>query len=245
MRNIRKIAVLIGAAASVALSGCSEHKAPPLERLELVSRFFDNVRKREFETAAAQGRKIYAMDRNNEFLLHLITIHESNVFLRKAQVELNSGNVDNALRILTEGSRKYPENRTLRMYRTRVSQLRNAKNLIAAMESARGEAAMSASLTAAETGLGTNMSPKLSEYFKNYELRIKKAVLETERETRRLENGGRRQGLTVDVPAEPMVKLPPSRSRKDPKLQGVTPKKGPESLDRPSPIVAPESENDQ
>ena len=155
MRIGSKIAVMIGVAVSTALVGCSKHKEPPLERLELVSRFFDSVRKRDFETAARQGQKLYAMDRNNEFLLHLITIHESNFFLRQAQKELNSGNVDGALRVLAEGSRNYPDNRTLRMYRTRIIQLRNAKSLIGAMKSARGEAAMSAALTAAETGLGT------------------------------------------------------------------------------------------
>ena len=247
MKILRKTVVSVGVAVSAALVGCSEHKAPPLERLELVSRFFDNVRKRDFEAAAAQGRKIYAMDRNNVFLLHLITIHESNTFLRNAQKELNSGNVDNALRILEEGSRKYPENRTLRMYCTRISQLRNAKSLIAAMENARGEAAMSASLTAAETGLGTSVSPKLNKYFKNYEKRIK-AAQEAEKEKRRLEQkkGAKRlDNGKISVPPEPKVKLPSSRiGRKNAGRTGVTPPKVPESLDRPAPIVAPESENE-
>ena len=246
MRKLQKILISAGAAAVAALAGCSEHEAPPLERLELVSRFFDNVRKHDFETAAAQGRKLYAMDRKNDFLLHLITIHESNAYLRNAQKELNSGNVDNALRILEEGSRKYPENRTLRTYCTRVSQLRNAKALIAAMENARGEAAMSASLTAAETGLGANVSPKLSKYFKDYEKRIKKAALETEKENRRFEsrNGGVRQDK-ITVPAEPKVKLPPSRlGKKNVGKRGGKPAKAPESLEPPAPIVVPESENE-
>jgi len=247
MRMIRKAVVSVGAAALAVLAGCSDHKAPPIEQLDLVSRFFDNVRRHDFETAALQGRKIYAMDRNNEFLLHLITIHESNTFLRNAQKELNSGNVDGALRILEEGSRKYPENHTLRMYCTKVSQLRNAKSLIAAMENARGEAAMSASLTAAETGLGANVSPKLGKYFKNYEERIKKAAKESEKESRHFEinDGGKIKNGKKSPPAEPKVKLPPSRiGKKNAGRKGVTPPKGQESLERPAPIVTPESENE-
>ena len=250
MRIGSKIALMIGGAVSVALVGCSKHKEPPLERLELVSRFFDSVRKRDFATAARQGQKLYAMDRNNEFLLHLITIHESNFFLRQAQKELNSGNVDGALRILAEGSRNYPDNRTLRMYRTRIIQLRNAKSLIGAMKSARGEAAMSAALTAAETGLGTNMSPKLAAYFKSYEAKIKKAAREAEKENRRLENEkGRKRpdsGKAVAAaPSEPEVKSPSPRSGKNGESRSVTKLNVPESLDRPPPIVLPESEKDQ
>lgn len=161
-------------------SGCSEHREPPLERMELVSRFFRSVRNGDFESAARQGRKLYAMDQNNSFLLHLVTIHESNVFLRRAQKALNDGDVAGALKILEEGRRRYPENRTLGMYHSKVSQLRNAKKLLAAMEKANSSAAMSASLTAAATGLGGNTSPELSEYFKAYEKRIA-SVAERER----------------------------------------------------------------
>jgi len=251
MRIGVKIAVMIGVAASAALAGCSERKEPPLARLELVSRFFDSVRKRDFETAARQGQKLYAMDRNNEFLLHLITIHESNFFLRQAQKELNSGNVDGALRVLAEGSRNYPDNRTLRMYRTRIIQLRNAKSLLGAMRIARGEAAMSAALTAAETGLGTNMSPKLAAYFKSYEASIKEAAArEAEKGNRSLENAKANKrpdsGATVQViPAEPKLKPTSPRNGRNNSPRGVTKRKDPESLDRPPPIVAPESENDQ
>ena len=170
-----------------AVAGCSEHREPPMERLELVSRFFRSVRTGDFEAAARQGRKLYAMDRNNGFLLHLVTIHESNVFLRNAQKALNSGDVEQALRILGDGCRRYPENRTLSMYRTRVSQLRNAKKLMRDMELAQSAAAMSASLTAAYTGLGANMSPKLKAYFKRYEAQIAKTAERERREAKKAE----------------------------------------------------------
>ncbi len=178
--KISSYRIVFALALLVTAAGCSRHQKPPMERLDLVSRFFRSVRNGEFEAAARQGRKLYAIDRNNAFLLHLVTIHESNVFLRNAQLALNGGNVEQALAILDEGCRRYPENRTLNMYRTRVFQLRNAKKLMRDMELAQSAAAMSASLTAAHTGLGANMSPQLSAYFKSYEARIAK-VAEQER----------------------------------------------------------------
>ena len=251
MRVAIKTAVLFAAAVSAAfLPGCtkkSTQKAPAFERMELVSRFFDSVRHERFSEAANQGRKLYDMDRNNEFLLHLITIHESNDFFRKAQEELNSGNVDAALRILEQGSRKFPENRTLRMYRTKVSQLRNAKSLIAAMKNAKGEAAMSAALTAAETGLGTNMSPKLAAYLKSYETKIKKAAVESEKAKKRIEADKEKRRIEADkarkaIPSELKAKSSQSPTA-SPERRKVTKIETPESLDRPPPIAVPEPEN--
>lgn len=181
-------------------SGCSEHREPPLERMALVSRFFRSVRTGDFEAAANQGRKLYEMDRNNSFLLHLVTIHESNVFLRRAQKALNSGDVEGALKALEEGRRRYPENRTLVMYHSRITQLRNAKKLIKAMEKAKSSAAMSASLTAAVTGLGANTSPELAEYFKEYEKRI---AVEAERER------GEAKKIEALLPPPPAPEPPP------------------------------------
>ncbi len=180
MSPCRNISVAVCCLMALALTGCSDHREPPMERLDLVSRFFRSVRAGELEAAAQQGRKLYAMDRNNTFLLHLVTIHESNAFLRRAQGELNRGDVHAALRLLDEGRRRYPENRTLNMYYTRVLQLRNAKKLLSAMEKAGSSAAMSASLTAATTGLGANTTPELAEYFRRYEAQIT-AVAERER----------------------------------------------------------------
>ena len=134
------LSVCGGALLLVALAGCSKHREPPFERMDLVSRFFRSVRNGEFSAAAHQGRKLYEMDRNNAFLLHLVTIHESNVFLREAQKSLNSGDIDGALRSLAEGRKKYPDNRTLGWCYSRVTQLRNAKKLITAMEKAQSSA---------------------------------------------------------------------------------------------------------
>ena len=186
MRALAKICVCM--ALVVIAAGCSEHPKPPVERMELVSRFFRSVRNGEFDAAAQQGRKLYTMDRNNSFLLHLVTIHESNVFLRRAQKALNGGDVDGSLEILAEGRKHYPDNRTLSICYSKVTQLRNAKKLIAAMEKARSSAAMSASLTAATTGLGSNMTPELGRYFKQYEARITAAAAKEQREAEKAES---------------------------------------------------------
>ena len=186
MKALMKICVCAMLVAAGA--GCSKHREPPVERMELVSRFFRSVRNGEFDAAAQQGRKLYTMDRNNSFLLHLVTIHESNVFLRRAQKVLNSGDVDGSLEILAEGRKHYPDNRTLSICYSKVTQLRNARKLIAAMEKAKSSAAMSASLTAATTGLGANMTPRLNSYLKQYEARITAVAAKERREAEKAES---------------------------------------------------------
>ena len=222
--RIAVVAVLLAAA------GCSKHRQPPLERLELVSRFFRSVRSGDFEAAARQGRKLYAMDNNNGFLLHLVTIHESNVFLRNAQRALNGGNVEQALKILDDGCRRYPANRTLSMYRTRVSQLRNAKKLMRDMELAQSAAAMSASLTAAYTGLGTNMSPELAAYFKRYEERIAQVAERERREEKKAET------LPPPSQPQPQVKKTSVSSAPPPVREDVAP---PPPIEIPSDTASP------
>ncbi len=240
MRTLRHkfIAAAAGAVALAAFSGCSDHEEPPVERLDLVSRFFRSVEKGEYEAAAQQGRKIYELDRNNDFMLHLITVHECNIYLLNAQKLLNAGNVNGALRILEDGSRRYPDNRTLGMYHTKLLQLRNAKRLMTAMKNAKGEAAMSASLTAAETGLGTNMSPQLAAYFRSYEEKIKRQAIETEKENRRIEAEKERRRVEMEKrdtlpPPEPVAASPRRKSG----APAAT-----ENLDRPPPIAVPEGE---
>lgn len=186
MKILRPLILSVSALVLIS-AGCSKHRPLPTERLDLVSRFFRSVRHGDFEAAAQQGRKIYDLDHNNGFMLHLITIHESNVFLRKAQKALNAGDLESALSIMDAGCRRYPENRTLNMYRTRVFQLRNAKKLLRDMARAQSSAAMSASLTAATTGMGTNMSPRLAAYFRSYEARIAKVAERERREEKKAE----------------------------------------------------------
>ena len=238
-----KITAVAFAALLLVSAGCSKEmrKEPPLERLELVSRFFESVRNRDFETAARQGDKLYAME-NNNFLKHLTTIHESNIFIERAQKALDYGDVEEAFRIIEIGHKKYPQNRRLRDAHILLSQLRNAKTLIDAMKNARGDTAMKAALTAAEFGLAktADQAPALKLYFKRYAEDIEKAKARSAQEERRLDA----EKAKLGTPREPKL-LPPTPGGKKTPRPAVTKPSVPESLERPAPIKAPEPETAQ
>jgi len=155
------------------VSGCSRKRVkPPMERNDLVIRFFQNISNGNNEAAAVEARKLRAMDTSNDYVDLLISIQESNAYINRAQKCLNSGNVDGAIAALTEGSKKYPNNSALRQMLGRAKQLRNAPKLFDAMRKADTASAMEAALTAAMTGLSDNTSPKLAAYFRAYEQKI-------------------------------------------------------------------------
>ena len=85
-------------------------------------------------------------------------------------------------------------NRTLSQLRGQLRQLRHAKMLIANMRSAKSSSAMTAALTAATTGLSSNRTEKLENYFKTYRQRI-------------AETAAREQAAAV---AEPVVPARPA-----------------------------------
>lgn len=241
--KLSKVTAIAFAALLLVSAGCSraKRKEPPLERLELVSRFFESVRNRDFEKAARQGDKLYAME-PNDFLKHLTTIHESNIFMERAQKALDAGDVEEAFRIIEIGHRKYPQNRRLRDAHILLSQLRNAKTLIEAMKNARGDTAMRAALTAAEFGLAkiSDQAPALKAYFKRYAVDIEKAKARSAQEERRLDA----EKAKLGIPREPRLLPPPPAGRTTPR-PAVTRPSAPESLERPAPIRAPEPETAQ
>lgn len=171
--------IACAAFAAAAMTGCGKgYPAPPSERNALILRFFNSMSSGDAAAASEQGEKLRRMDAGNEYIVKLITLQQSNAFLQRAQVELNSGNVDRALEILNEGTKTYPANRDLARQRTRVRQLRNAGMLLRELQEARNSAAMSAALTAASTGLSSNMTPKLRAYLEDYKLRIAEVARE-------------------------------------------------------------------
>ncbi len=155
-------------------AGCSKAESTdaPLERNELVIRFFDSIRNGNSEAAAIQGKKIYELDSDNDYVINLVTIQESNRFIRQAQKRLNSGDILGAIEELSAGRKLYPANTALRRMHARLRQLRNAPRLFEAMRRAGSPASMTAALTAAMTGLSDNLSPELTAYFREYEQRI-------------------------------------------------------------------------
>ena len=66
--------------------GCGrKHPAPPLERSELVLRFFRNIQQNRPQVAVQQGRKleIHLYDKN--LITSLIALQQSNSYLSEAQ----------------------------------------------------------------------------------------------------------------------------------------------------------------
>ena len=152
-------------------AGCGrEHPAPPVERSELILRFFKSMESGDAVSATEQGMKLHAMDSGNDYVLKLVAIQQSNSYLKQAQEALNNGDADGALKVLDEGIRAYPMNGTLKLARREVRGLRNVPALLAHLRQARGgsAAAMQAALNAAETGLPAQLTPAIQEYLRVY-----------------------------------------------------------------------------
>jgi len=180
----RRAAAVAAAAGALFASGCDRHPAPPLERTDLVLRFFRSIRNGDFQSAARQGDKIHQLDNYNTAVKRLVAIQEGNSYIRRAQEALNRGDIAAARAALEEGCRHFPGNRNLMMLAAKVRQLRNAEKLLANMKKAKSSSAMSAALTAATIGLSANLTPKLKTYFSFYESEIAR-VEAKEREERR------------------------------------------------------------
>ncbi len=145
-------------------------------------------------SATSQGQKLLAMDPGNGYISRLVNIQQSNSYVERAQKLVNDGDVAGALAVVEEGLKVYPLNRTLSQLRGQLRQLRHAKMLIANMQNAKGSSAMTAALTAATTGLSSNRTAKLENYFKAYRQRI-------------AENAALEQAAAV---AEPVVPVKPA-----------------------------------
>ena len=197
------------AGALLAAAGCGRHPAPPLERTDLVLRFFRSIRQGDFASAVRQGDKILRLDNYNTAVAKLVAIQEGNSYIRRAQEALNRGDIEAARLALADGSRHYPGNRNLMMLGAKVRQLRNAEKLLRNMKKAKSSSAMSAALSAASIGLSANLTPKLKAYFTFYEAEIARAEAK-EREERQ------RQLRRAPAAPEPPVAAPPAAAVKPP-----------------------------
>ena len=167
--------MLLSAAMISLLCACKqEHPAPPTGSTELMVRFFDSMRKGDYESAAAQGEKLQLLDQSHDFAAQLVAIQQSNRFVATAQKSLNEYDLPQALKALEDGMTAYPDNRSLSQMSRRIKQLRNAERLFRAMRTAQNPDAMSAALTAARIGLSSNQSTVLTRYFNAYSKRIAK-----------------------------------------------------------------------
>lgn len=141
---------------------------PPVERNDLVVRFFRSLRQADGNTAAMQCEKLYAMEKRNYFLLRLISVQQANNYIRSAQNHLDAGNLEEAIRMLESGLKRYPENGKLLRELALLRKLRMAEKLFLTMLSAPNPTAMNAALIAARTGLDGIESPELAAFFDRY-----------------------------------------------------------------------------
>ena len=161
--------LLLAGLCCLPVGGCRRAvPAPPVERNDLVVRFFRSLRSSGGEAAAMQGEKLYQMDKRNYFLLKLISIQQANGCILAAQEHLNSGRLEEAIGEMEKGLERFPENTVLRKQLGLLRKLRHAEKLLMAMRTAPNPTAMNSALMAARAGLDGIDSPGLREYFQNY-----------------------------------------------------------------------------
>ena len=141
---------------------------PPVERNDLVVRFFRSLRQTDGDTAAMQCEKLYAMEKRNYFLLRLIHVQQANNYIRAAQNHLDAGNLEEAVKAVKKGLKRYPENVNLRRELGVLRKLRLAEKLFLTMRTAPNPTAMNAALVAARTGLDGIDSRELADFFDRY-----------------------------------------------------------------------------
>jgi hypothetical protein len=152
------------------LCGCGrEHKAPPTEKLALTTRFFRSIADNQPAQAVRQGRNLYALDKQQESILRLISIQESNEAVVNAQKLIRQGRINEALPIVAAAAKQYPHNRMLVSAYPKLVQLRNAEKLLLAMKNAKNASAMRGARIAARAGLSRNLTPDLRKYLQDYE----------------------------------------------------------------------------
>lgn len=154
-------------------TGCSPDVPPaPVERNDLLIRFFRSLRTNSGESAALQGEKLYVMDKRNYYLLQLISIQQANSYVRSAQSALNAGDLERAIRELSSGLRRFPRNNQLHKELDKLRKLRHAERHFLAMKSAPNPTAMNSALAAAQAGLSGLESAKLRAFFASYQKSI-------------------------------------------------------------------------
>ena len=159
----------------LAVAGCSpDVPPPPVERNDLVVRFFRSLRSNSADSAVMQGEKLYVMDKRNYFLLKLISIQQANDYIRQAQSALNAGDLNSAIRSLESGVRRFPGNSELHKQLDKLRKLRHAERLFIAMRTAPNPTAMNSALAAAQAGLEGIESPKLTAFFASYKAGIER-----------------------------------------------------------------------
>ena len=158
----------------VSAAGCRKERpkvAVRFDQLELTSRFFESVAAGKSEQAIRQGEKIYILNPNADYIPDLIGMLQSNRAIALAVRLVANDRINDALQVVRKASARYEGNRELATVNTKLSQLRNAKKLIAAMDKAKSSSSMRSARLACRAGLSRNITPELEKYLSDYELK--------------------------------------------------------------------------
>jgi hypothetical protein len=166
-------------AASLFLAGgCKkDHPVPPLERSELVLRFFRSIQQNRPQTAVQQGRKLEIHLYDKTVITSLIALQQSDSYLTEAQKALDKLDHAAAVKTIKRGLKQYPGNRALQEADLKLKQLKPLPQLFADMENAKSAPAMSAAVTAASASLGSYMTPETEKYFVRYRAKIARQLV--------------------------------------------------------------------
>ncbi len=165
----------------LSLCGCKKpHPKPPTERVALTVRFFRSISSGDSAAAVRQGRKLYALAPEQDYILRLISIQESNDAVDNAQKLIRQGRINEALPVVAAAVKQYPHNRMLVSSYPQIIQLRNAEKLLAAMARAKNASAMRGARIAAQAGLSRNITPELRNFIDDYRKK-ENAATEAER----------------------------------------------------------------
>lgn len=199
--------------------GCQRARSkPPTGKLALTVRFFQSIAAKDTNAAVRQGEKLYAADPRQDYILQLVSIQESNETVANAQKLIRAGRITQALPVVTEAIKQYPNNRMLAASYPKIAQLRSAEKLLIAMKNARTASAMRGARVAARAGLSRNLTPVLTKYLEAYE---KREQLVAKQEQESLEKAGKR----AETDAKAVKAADDKRAEADRQFQQSTSKK--------------------
>lgn len=163
---MKKILTYILPLSLILICGCErkEHTPPPVERVALTTDFFKSAGENRSADAVFYGKTILRRNPSFNHVQSLISIHESNEAMGKAQLYLDQGKVNEAYNVVFKALKLYPDNEVLKRTRRKIEQLKSAEAYFAEIKRARSAAAISEARETIQSGLSLNMTPELQTY---------------------------------------------------------------------------------
>lgn len=122
--------------AGIAGCGKKEIPDPPLSQIRLVSDIFKNLDENKHEQAIDKIIKLKAIDPENAFLSEVEENEVNNIYLSTVQQQLNSGDVNAALKTIDQARKKHGLYRSLMQADAELKNLRALQESVARMQQA-------------------------------------------------------------------------------------------------------------